>query len=134
MGANYKAKKRDFERKLRQRRAAELANGGELGTVSLPPIRRNIRGILQCEERPAEGTKVLVGFQNDEVVALRDNALLVKIDKSKVNKATLARLQKASFTIGEVRRPHQYLPIVDISVQFERPAKPANQNSDTEAE
>jgi hypothetical protein len=131
VGANYKAKKRDFER---QRRAAELANGGELGTVKLPPIRRHIRGTLQCGVSPPEGTKVIVAIQNDEIVALRENALVLKFDKTKINKATLARLQRANFAIGEVKRPHTYLPVVDVSIEFERIAKPANQKSDSEAE
>jgi hypothetical protein len=134
VGANYIAKKRDFERKLRRRRAAELANGGELGTVKLPPIRRQIRGTLQCEDRPLEGTKLVVAIQNGEVVALRENALVLKFDKSKMNKATLNRLRKTKFAVGEVKHPHTYLPLVDVSVQFERPTKPVNRKPDGNAD
>jgi hypothetical protein len=123
VGAKYEAKKRDFERKLRQRRAAELANGGDLGTVKLPPIRHRLRGTLLCKDQPLEGAKIVVALQNGEVVALKDNALVLKFDKKKINKATMERLRKAHFALGEVKRPHAYLPVVDVSIEFERESR-----------
>lgn len=128
VGANYKAKKRDFERKLRQRRAAELANSGSLGLVKLPPIRRNMRGVLQCKDMPAEGTKLIVAMRSDEAVALRENALVVKFEKNKTNRAALARLRKVNFAVAEVKRSHKFLPVVDVSIQFDRQSPPSKRS------
>lgn len=116
MGFRYLANKDDIQRQLRARRAAEIANGGGLGTIKLPPLRRNIRGRVVCSGNLPKGSQLIVAVQGNEVVGLLKNVLSVKFEG--VNKATMRRLQRMQFAIGEVRRPHHYAPIVDVTIEL----------------
>lgn len=130
MGFRYLANKRDIQRQLRARRAAEIANGGALGTVKLPPMRRNLRGRIVCNGNLPKGAQLIVAIQSGEVVGLQQNILSVKFEA--VNKATMKRLEKMPFAVGEVKRPHQYAPVVDVSVELNRSVELSDVRSDSD--